>query len=552
MFLLLLLAEVQFVRLAKANFMPISYSVPKPAFVIKSDGSIYATDNVTVPINKVGDTYFLTEDIFGYTIVVDCDNVTVDGAGYIIQGNGNSTGVFINNRNGVTVQKMQINNFSYGIRILSDIVSLVSGNHILSGNNVTNNFYGIEFISSTGNVLRNNRMDANDFGFIVTYSSYNPYVNEYDPKFFYHDIDDSNTVNGSPIYYWMNQKNRSVPSDAAFIGLINCTDIVVQNCNMLQNGKGIITLVSTKNSTITHNNITKNNGAIYLFESTNNYIFENVLTENNGIGIQLSMSSSNNSICNNTITCNNNGVSIHSSSDNIFSENAVTENEYGFIISSSKSINISNNVIERNSVGISIGRSNAEINISGNMIAENTDWGIKLIDNTRNFIIENVFSKNGKGIYCCVSSYNKIIGNTFTENVGWAIEFEGGLSGGGTNSTIYHNYFIDNNKEVGFQVSMIGIWVGHDILPFPNFWDDGERGNYWSDYTSRYPNATEINGTGIGDTPFYINPNNIDHYPVMKLERIPEFPSHIILTLFIVTTLVCATIRNKIRKKGLE
>ena len=36
------------------------------------------------------------------------------------------------------------------------------------------------------------------------------------------------------------------------------------------------------------------------------------------------------------------------------------------------------------------------------------------------------------------------------------------------------------------------------------------EGNYWSEY-----NGTDSNQDGIGDTPYTINANNIDHYPLM-------------------------------------
>jgi hypothetical protein len=39
------------------------------------------------------------------------------------------------------------------------------------------------------------------------------------------------------------------------------------------------------------------------------------------------------------------------------------------------------------------------------------------------------------------------------------------------------------------------------------------RANYWSDYQTRYPNASEIGDTGVGDTPYVINENNIDYKP---------------------------------------
>lgn len=93
-----------------------------------------------------------------------------------------------------------------------------------------------------------------------------------------------------------------------------------------------------------------------------------------------------------------------------------------------------------------------------------------------------------------------------------------------------------------------GVWSfpGLDNLPQPfntsepeppkfvagatNVWDDGGEGNYWSDHTSRYPNASEVGNTGVGDTPYFINENNMDRYPLMSpfeidsvAEELPEW-----------------------------
>jgi hypothetical protein len=45
-----------------------------------------------------------------------------------------------------------------------------------------------------------------------------------------------------------------------------------------------------------------------------------------------------------------------------------------------------------------------------------------------------------------------------------------------------------------------------DVVPLSpaGQWDYGSIGNYWSDYLSRYSNATEIDHSGIGDTPYAI------------------------------------------------
>jgi hypothetical protein len=74
------------------------------------------------------------------------------------------------------------------------------------------------------------------------------------------------------------------------------------------------------------------------------------------------------------------------------------------------------------------------------------------------------------------------------------------------------------------------------IVNTANFWDNGSVGNYWSNYTVKYPNASELGNSGIGDTAYVIDQNNIDHYPltypydvekdeIVKSTQEPETPS---------------------------
>ncbi len=60
---------------------------------IRANGSI---DPADAPIQREGDNYTLTEDIHG-SIVVERDNVVVDGAGYALRGPGafDSKGIFL-------------------------------------------------------------------------------------------------------------------------------------------------------------------------------------------------------------------------------------------------------------------------------------------------------------------------------------------------------------------------------------------------------------------------------------------------------------------------
>jgi len=507
LFLFSVLFGVQLVRLTEANIMPVPK--PQPAFTIRSDGSV---DPLTAPIQRNGEIYTLTDNITGYSIAIERDNVTLDGGGYTLQGNGDSTGVFVNNRNGITVKNMEIRNHFYGIRLLTDLyMEEITGNHIVTGNNIANNNYGIYLGYSSNNVLRNNQMNDN----MVSLSVISNFV---------HDIDTSNTVNGKPVYYWVNQQNKVVPHDAGYVGLINCANMLVQNLDLTGDSQAVL-LVSTTYSTITKNNI-KNNGnqGIYLYNSSNNSISENSITNSADSGIYL-YQSSNNIITGNILTENNqDGIYLFDSSHNSINGNNITLNNQGIHVYSSSA---NNSVVE-------------------NTITKNSGYGVSLDWAHNNFVSENYIAENGKGILVLDSSNNRIIGNTVKENNGWGIRLERLQK----NNIIYHNYFIDNKVEEGLQVSIPRLWGPGWEDGNPNVWDDGEKGNYWSDYLTRYPNATEIDSTGIGDTPFYINPNNIDNYPIMEDDVIPEFPAWTpILLALTIAAVVLLVYRRRLRKK---
>ena len=130
---------------AKANFMPIP--IPQPAIIIKSDGSI---DPATTPIERNGNVYTFKGDIAGWTVASEKDNVVIDGNGFTLLGSGNSTGVFLKNRNGVTLQNLSIVGFAYGIRLFAE---------------------GYLGMKSAGNTLTNNVVTGNQYGIYVSYSS---------------------------------------------------------------------------------------------------------------------------------------------------------------------------------------------------------------------------------------------------------------------------------------------------------------------------------------------------------------------------------------------
>jgi len=188
---------------------------------IRANGAVEGTDKISSADNV---TYAFTDNIYD-EIVVERDNIIVDGAGYTLQGagRGNGCGILLGERSNVTIKNMEIKAFGTGINLYHSSNNTVSRDNItdsscgisvgewdsynntLSENNVTNSWYGI-ILSSSSNILRNNIMTNNTYNFDG--SGLN-------------DVDTSNTVDGKPIYYWINETDKSVPNDAGYVALLN-------------------------------------------------------------------------------------------------------------------------------------------------------------------------------------------------------------------------------------------------------------------------------------------------------------------------------------------
>jgi len=96
------------------------------------------------------------------------------------------------------------------------------------------------------------------------------------------------------------------------------------------------------------------------------------------------------------------------------------------------------------------------------------------------------------GIHLDPTSNTTIVGNKiFNNNIGIKPVHS-------DNNVVHHNNFINNT----FQVKTV------DSV---NSWDDGAEGNYWNDY-----NGEDQDDDGIGDTPYVINGQNKDNYPLMN------------------------------------
>jgi parallel beta-helix repeat protein len=371
---------------------------------IRADGSI---DPPTAPIQRNGDTYTLTGNITADAdgIVIERDNIVVDGASYVVTGTGIGKGTTLTSISDVTVRKMTITNFLYGIELSYSSGNTLSGNNVannyygislgsssgntLSGNNVTTNIgWGLQLSSSSGNTLSGNNVTANsEYGIWLGSSSdstlagnamvgnrYNFDVGGSVLSDFLQSVDTSNLVDGKPVYYFVNQSDMVVNADAypevGYLGFVNCANVTVQGMNLTNNGQGLL-LEYTNDSKITGNNIANNYYGISLGSSSGNTLSGNNVTTNIGWGLQLS-SSSGNTLSGNNAANNYYGIRLDSSSDNALFGNNVGNNWDGIVLDSS-----SNNAL------------------SGNNVTANSEYGIWLDSSSDNTLAGNAMARNG-------------------------------------------------------------------------------------------------------------------------------------------------------------
>jgi hypothetical protein len=182
---------------------------------------------------------------------------------------------------------------------------------------------------------------------------------------------------------------------------------------------------------------------------------------------------------------------------------------------------IFNNSITKTDRAISIYADN--YHVTGNYLANN-DKAIRIVGNSVNIYRNNIVN-NALGFSFTNSTANTIIANEIESNVIAVSTDYGGFA-------IYHNNFINQTVGQGGSWSAMVLstaYYSQSVNVTLPPWDDGypSGGNYWSDYDSRYPNASEIGNSGICDTSYVIgiecaiNSTIVNSYVVEAIDRYP-------------------------------
>jgi len=437
---------------------------------IRLDGSV---DPPTAPISSVDEvTYVSTGDVVG-SIVVERDDIVVNGAGHVLYGTGSGNGIDLGRRSNVTVENMSIIGFSVGIWLDH------SSSNCVSGNNISNTMYGILLGEGSNNTIVGNNVTLNDWGIYLESSSNNS---------------------------------------------------IVGNNVTANNGDGIF-LSSCSNDSIVGNNVTANNGdGIFLSSCSNDSIVGNNVTLNDW-GIYLE-SSSNNSIVGNNVTLNDKGIWLVVSPNSSVSRNTMAGNNYNFWIHGDEFEDYVNYVDSSNTVN---GKPVYYLIDVENLTVDSSAFPaigyLALINSTRITVKDLTLTNNCEGLLLAYTKDCEILNNTITNNL------QGVLLWSSSNNTLYQNSIAENEVGIDIQAGYIpssnnilyhnsfanNTSQAYDTPGYGNVWYGGypSGGNYWSDYSGidvkRGSEQDQAGSDGIGDTPYvFESGSNWDRYPLMK------------------------------------
>ena len=306
---------------------------PRPSTkFVPADTSIGTWD----PANR---TYTLSAHVYE-TIQIDEDNLTLDGAGYTVAGDGSSCGIYLSGRTAVTVKNLTIAGFSYGIQLYN------SGGNIVTENTTSSNSrYGICLNNSNGNTVTGNTASENHEGIFLHNSIGNSLTanitsKNYSGIYLYYNCNantltnNTSSKNSHGIYLYHSNGNTltdNTTNSNSYYGIYlydNCSNNILTGNTASWNKSHGIYLYKSSSNTLIGNTASRNYPGIYFYYNCNDNILTDNTTSNNYYGIYFNYNCNNNEIYHNNFINNQTHAYISSSTGNIFSLTLPTGGNY--------------------------------------------------------------------------------------------------------------------------------------------------------------------------------------------------------------------------------
>jgi parallel beta-helix repeat protein len=541
-----------------------------PDMSINPDGSITQSGNLLQLLSDISGvkTYIFTANITDH-ITIYRSNIVVDGKGWSLIGAGSGNGFVLGDgANNVKIGNMSITNFDVGIlnrdgsnnqyltvqnvtiqncntciilggtqsghaTIIGNTFTADgkgiyayngAGNNLISGNSISTSNNCLEISSSASNTISGNGLisNPNGNGISLTGDASNTVIsgNTF-----------SSAATGVSASYGINDtiiSNNFFPYSDCGINVGGSQTGWSSNITITQNDvyavhNPAVIFTYVKNSVISQNMLKTWSSNIINFDHANyNTISNNNLTSTKSTGYCMNIYSSNyttifaNQMYSSTSDQTNAvGVGIavvYGYFNSIVDNNITNPNNFGFVLDIANYNTLSGNIVSMkfngaSPTGLWFTEGSSYNSVTNNIFDGRNDVncstiGMEISTGANNVINGNTIINNKYGLtfkdYMFATTNNTIFGNAIQNN--------------GVGAEIYSstwNYFYNNN----FIGNGIQAQTNYYGTPLANYWNTTftQGGNYWSNYL-----GADINGDGIGDTPYVIDGSNVDNFPLMN------------------------------------
>ncbi len=526
----------------------VSAYTPHPPIRIDGDGNFTPANGITGGAGTPADPYVIE----GWEInastwhgidIRDTHAAFIIRGNYVHSGGSNFAGVYLARVSNGSVRDNAITDNEFGIRFDDSRNLLIAGNNlsddgdaiylarsadsILTANRITSSKgYGVLVTDSDNVTIASNTLsnDASGIGLAWTtnmtlranhLTSEGIYIDDQSSPgsvryFNTHTISPDNLVNGKPLYYHKDCADLS--ADSLPVGeliVVNCKGVRVSNLDIADTDLGIemafvtdatltanrltgndigVWIRSSRDVVLSDNNATRNGHGFWLRDMTGVTLLDNNLSQNGG-GVSLDSSENAALLANRMVSNSAPGITLGPGVANVqMVGNILSDNEWGVYVNgaSSNLTLIANDVSANRAGGIDFG-STTKITLTGNRVARNGNFGIVVGYGADTLITDNTIANNGYGIYL----YGRPMGPTGV--------------------LVHHNRIMANRAQ------------GFDDQGPENVWDDDypSGGNWWSDYGGvdrcSGPNQDICpSPDGIGDTPYVLDGDSRDRFPLMQ------------------------------------